>query len=173
MRLLTRVLTGTVLLGAVLLIPAVPKASDQEPPASTSTPEPSPTSAPAATPAPSPAQETRGKPLVIPPAEKSRKNPVPAVAEAIESGRTLFQSQCGMCHGPRGEGKGDLAQSLKLKIPDFTDPRVQGRRTDGELFYILTNGHGEMPPEKRLADQQKWEMILYIRTLARAVVAGP
>ena len=105
--------------------------------------------------------------LVIPEAEKNRRNPVPNVPEAIESGRTLFQSQCAMCHGKTGDGRGDLALELKLRVPDITKPQAQKRRTDGEWLYIITHGHKDMPPEKRLVDQQKWEMILYMRTLVK------
>jgi cytochrome c len=112
------------------------------------------------------------KPVVVPESEKAKKNPVPNVPEALESGKTLFQSQCAMCHGAKGDGRGDIAVSQKLKVPDFTDPKTQERRTDGELFYILSHGHGDMPAEKRLADQNKWEMILYLRTLARSAQAS-
>lgn len=130
-----------------------------------------------AMPGPGPAQETKPqtapaaaeipKPLVIPVAEKNRKNPVPSTPESIDSGRNLFSSQCGMCHGIKGDGKGDLVERLKLKVPDFTDTEKQKRRTDGELFYILTQGHGEMPGETRLEPNEKWDMINYIRSLAR------
>lgn len=119
-----------------------------------------------ATPAPSPARD-RAKPLVIPEAERNRKNPVPNVPEALESGKILFQSQCAMCHGKTGDGRGDLALELKLRVPDLGDPQRQKKRTDGEWLYITTHGHKDMPPEKRLGDQQKWEMILYMRTLVK------
>ena len=105
---------------------------------------------------------------IVPESEKQRKNPVPNVPEALESGKSLFNSQCAMCHGPRGDGRGDIAVDRKWKMPDFTDARTQAKRTDGELFYILGHGHGDMPAEKRLPDQNKWEMVLYIRSLARA-----
>jgi mono/diheme cytochrome c family protein len=133
-------------------------------------------------PGPGPAQETKPqtaaaaaeipKPLVIPVAEKNRKNPVASTPESIESGRNLFSSQCGMCHGMKGDGKGDLVERLKLKMPDFTDAAKQQRRTDGELFYILTQGHGEMPGETRLEPREKWDMINYIRALAGSVRPG-
>lgn len=111
------------------------------------------------------------QPTTVPEKEKQRKNPVPNVPEAIESGKNLFNSQCAMCHGAKGDGRGDIALQQKLRIPDFTDPKVQLQRTDGELFYILGHGHGDMPAEKRLADQNRWEIILYIRSLARTGVA--
>jgi cytochrome c len=110
-------------------------------------------------------------PIVVPDSEKQKKNPVPNVPEALESGKSLFQSQCTMCHGAKGDGRGDIAVRQKWTMPDFTDPKVQARRTDGELFYILSHGHGDMPAEKRLADQNKWEIILYIRSLARTATA--
>lgn len=113
------------------------------------------------------AESTQPVPLVIPEEEKSRKNPIAPNAESRDIGRKIFQSQCKMCHGEKGDGKGDLAQEMDLKVPDFTDPETQKKRTDGELFYILMQGHGEMPSQgKRLRDEQKWHLINYIRTLA-------
>lgn len=117
--------------------------------------------APAAEPAPKPA-----KPVVVPEAEKKRPNPLPPVPEAIEAGKILFQSQCHLCHGKNADGKGELVAAMKLRFPDLTDAKRQARRTDGEWFYIIRHGHGDMPAEKRLVDQQMWEMIHYIRTLA-------
>ena len=112
-------------------------------------------------------------PASVPAAEKARQNPVPAVPEAIELGKILFKSQCGMCHGATGDGRGDLVGRLGLKMPNFTDPQQQGKRTDGEYFYIITRGHGQMPGEgDRLPPQQKWEIIRYIWTLVPPTKPG-
>ena len=108
------------------------------------------------------------KPLVVPESEKKRENPVPNVPEAIEAGKSLYGSQCAMCHGARGDGKGDVALSMRMRLPSFADPKAQAKRTDGELFFIMSQGHGDMPGEKRLADQNKWEIVRYLRTLALA-----
>lgn len=107
------------------------------------------------------------RPLVIPPEERKRKNPVPKVQEAIDTGRSLFTSQCTMCHGGGGKGRGDLAVSLKMEVPDLSDPKLQKKRTDGDFFYIISTGHGQMPAETRLPEQNRWEMIHFIRTLKR------
>lgn len=107
------------------------------------------------------------EPFVIPEAEKNRKNPIKPSRRSIAMGGKLFASQCAMCHGEKGDGQGDLARELGLSVPDFTDASQQKKRTDGELFYILTKGRGEMPGQgQRLRTEQKWHMINFIRSLA-------
>ncbi|HET6278568.1 MAG TPA: cytochrome c [Candidatus Polarisedimenticolia bacterium] len=129
---------------------------------------------PASLPASSAGEETKPsdtrqselpKPLVIPPEARKRENPVPNVKEAIEAGGAVFSSQCAMCHGENGKGRGELALSLQMKVPDLTDPKLQQKRTDGDFFYIIATGHGQMPGEKRLPENNLWEMIRFIRTL--------
>jgi mono/diheme cytochrome c family protein len=113
----------------------------------------------------------RSEPIVVPDADKSLKNPVPDVPEAVESGRNLFASQCAMCHGTKADGRGDLARDMKIAVPSLADPQRQKKRTDGEWFYIIGHGHKDMPPEKRLADQQKWEIVRYLRSLLKETPA--
>lgn len=122
-----------------------------------------------AEPAPSPENAQTEGPLVIPEEEKTRKNPIPTSPESTELGGRLFSSQCVMCHGKEGDGKGDLAEEMKLNVPDLTDPALQKNRTDGELFYILSEGHGGMPEQgERMRAEQRWHMINYIRALVAA-----
>lgn len=114
------------------------------------------------------------KPLVIPEEEKNRKNPVPASPESVEIGKKLYPSQCGLCHGEKGDGKGDLAVELKLEVPDFTTAEWQKKRTDGELNYILTTGHGRMPGQGgRLQEAQKWHLVNFLRTLGPTEAKKP
>jgi mono/diheme cytochrome c family protein len=104
--------------------------------------------------------------LVIPEEEKNRKNPLAPNEESLEIGRKIFSSQCIMCHGEKGDGKGDLAVEDNLPVPDFTRAETQKKRTDGEWFYILKQGHGHMPAQgKRLREEQRWNLINFIRTL--------
>jgi mono/diheme cytochrome c family protein len=107
------------------------------------------------------------KPLVIPEEEKNRKNPIPANEESLEIGRKLYSSQCALCHGAKGDGKGDLAADMKLTVPDFTTAEWKKKRTDGELFYIMSIGHGSMPGQgERLREAQRWHLVNFLRTLA-------
>jgi len=103
--------------------------------------------------------------LQIPKQASAMKNPQAPSSDNLAQGKTYYTSQCAMCHGADGKGRGDLAVSMKMTVPDFTDPAVHARRTDGDLFYILTNGHGDMPGEgdQRLSERIRWNMILYVR----------
>lgn len=113
-----------------------------------------------------------GVPLVIPEEERNRKNPFEVDEEFLALGKKLYRSQCRMCHGEKGQGGGDLAQEMKLSMPDFTTAEMK-KKTEGELHYILAQGHGAMPGQgARLRPQQMWSMIAYIRTLPPAAEAS-
>ena len=71
----------------------------------------------------------------------------PAKADAAAAEAT-FKAKCAMCHGP--DGKGETAKDMKLTMADFTDPATLKDHTDGEIFYIIKNGHNaaeEKPPQ--------------------------
>lgn len=104
----------------------------------------------------------------IPAEEAARKNPVEATSTSIAQGRQIYRTQCAMCHGESGDGKGDLAEVMGLKLLDYRDPKSLETFTDGELFYITKKGKGKMPgQEGRMSDRQLWHLINYIRSLAR------
>jgi len=109
----------------------------------------------------------------IPPEDAKKPNPVKADATTVAEGKRLFTSQCSMCHGKDGDGKGDLAQEMQLKMRDYHDPTTLKDVTDGELFYIITKGKGDMPGEgDRLEVNQRWQLINFIRSLSSKQPAG-
>jgi mono/diheme cytochrome c family protein len=77
-----------------------------------------------------------------------------------------------MCHGKDGDGKGDLAADMKLKLGDFRSPETLKDQTDGELFYIIKNGKGDMPPEgDRAKSEELWDLVNYVRSFSKAEAA--
>jgi mono/diheme cytochrome c family protein len=103
----------------------------------------------------------------IPPEEVKRENPVKPSASSIAEGKHTYTTQCVMCHGANGDGKGELATDMKLTLKDYRDPAALKSMTDGEMFYILNKGKGEMPgQEGRFKPEQLWNLINYIRSLA-------
>jgi mono/diheme cytochrome c family protein len=79
----------------------------------------------------------------------------------------MYGIDCALCHGDKGDGKGDLGADYK-NIPDFTNSDALKNRTDGELFYVTRNGKGDMPPEdNRAKDDDIWNMVNYVRAFAK------
>src|ERR1700733_4242968 len=95
-------------------------------------------------------------------------HPVKPPPASIAQGKKLYDIDCEVCHGKDGDGKGDLAADMKVKLADYRDPAALKDRTDGELFYIIKNGKGEMPSEgDRGKPEAMWNLVNYIRSLAK------
>ena len=103
----------------------------------------------------------------IPPEAANRSNPVKPSPESLARGKKIYSYDCAVCHGKNGDGKGDMTDMKG--IPDFTDPAVQKAHTDGEWFYMIQKGKGEMPPEGDRANiQDTWNLVNYVRSFAKA-----
>jgi mono/diheme cytochrome c family protein len=101
----------------------------------------------------------------IPPEAAQKSNPVKPTSESLAKGKKMYAIDCAMCHGANGDGKGDMDMK---NVTDFTNPDVQKARTDGEWFYIIRKGKGEMPPEgDRAKDEEVWNIVNYIRAFAK------
>jgi mono/diheme cytochrome c family protein len=105
---------------------------------------------------------------VIPAEYVKKQNPVKATVASIAEGRRIYGYDCAMCHGESGDGKGDLAGDMKLTLKDFRDPTTLKDLTDGEMFYIIEKGKGQMPGEgTRQTPEELWNIINFIRSLAK------
>jgi putative copper resistance protein D len=98
---------------------------------------------------------------------------VPYQAGAIVSGASLYQANCAGCHGPRGAGDGPDARGLPRPPADLRAPHT-AQHTAGDLFWWI--GHGipgsGMPGfGSRLGEEQRWELINYLRALSAAYAA--
>lgn len=104
--------------------------------------------------------------FVFTPEQKALKNPEKFTEDSVEKGKKLFATQCAMCHGTSGNGKGDLAEVMHVNPPDFTKPDALSARTDGELFTVINVGSPSMPgEEKRLKTNQAWDLVNFLRSL--------
>ena len=103
----------------------------------------------------------------ITPEQAAKKNPVRFTDFSVEKGKKIFSTQCSMCHGKNADGKGDpdFLAEIKATPPDFTNPDTLKKRTDGELFAIITTGSETMPGQTdRMKDRHKWDLINYLRS---------
>jgi len=109
----------------------------------------------------------QSKPWVTPQPAKSVKNPIEGNQSDLAVAKTLYVTNCSPCHGTTGKGDGPAAAALNPKPANHTSAAVQSE-TDGSLFWKLSEGRNPMPSYKKiLTDQQRWELINYIRTLGK------
>ena len=102
--------------------------------------------------------------------DKARKNPLDFTQITVERGKKIFESQCAMCHGEKANGQGEVAEEMKLNLPDFTKPDTLKGRTDGEFYKIISLGNPVMPAQdKRMRDLQLWELVNFLRPTGGAV----
>ena len=109
-------------------------------------------------------------PMTISAEDKARKNPVGFTEVSVARGKKIYGTQCALCHGDKGDGKGELATDMKLALPDFTKPDTLKDRTDGELFTIIGTGTDTMPSQaSRLTETHRWNLVNYLRALSGKV----
>ena len=90
----------------------------------------------------------------------AKKNPLAEKPELAAGGKKLFKRNCVECHGESGQG-------LK-KAADLLLPVVQ-EQSDGTLYWKITNGNADygMPSFSGIPELQRWQIVLYLRTLNR------
>jgi mono/diheme cytochrome c family protein len=104
----------------------------------------------------------------------SQKNPLPADRD-LSGAAALFRGEvkgsfgCAPCHGLTGAGDGKLSGQFDPRPRDFTCAATIKDVPDGHLFWIVRFGSpgASMPPHKKFTDEQIWELVSYVRTLAK------
>jgi cytochrome c5 len=108
----------------------------------------------------------------ITPEDVARKNPMKSSPEGLAEARKMYRYDCAMCHGEHGNGKGELVESMKLTVSDWSDAASLGTKTDGELFYIITKGKGKMPAEgDRQTEKLRWNLVNLVRSFGKSSAA--
>lgn len=103
-----------------------------------------------------------------------RNNPQPLTASVVMRGQQAYTDTCADCHGTGGKGDGPWAIANRGSIPDLASPHIDVH-TDGEIFWWITRGIPEldMPArDKQLNEDQRWEVINYIRSLRHGFADG-
>jgi mono/diheme cytochrome c family protein len=95
------------------------------------------------------------------------KNPIKADVASLERGKALYAKNCALCHGDKGDGKGPEAAGLTPPPADFTSKEEMGR-TDGALFWVVSNGGYPMPDySKTLTENERWDLVNYVRAFVK------
>jgi mono/diheme cytochrome c family protein len=106
-------------------------------------------------------------PWVAPKDADNLKNSLAGNTSYMADAKALYIANCAPCHGDKGRGDGPAAAGLNPKPADHSSIAVQSE-SDGALFWKMSEGRAPMPGYKKIfTDQQRWELINFIRTLAK------
>lgn len=94
---------------------------------------------------------------------------------ARQEARTIFDSRCTTCHGPRGGGDGPASAGLNPKPRNFQDKAWQGSVKDDYIVSIIKSGGAAvgkspaMPPNPDLAEKTEVlnALAAHVRGLAK------
>ena len=102
------------------------------------------------------AQEHSADKWNAPDTDAARHNPLKSKQELAAGGKKLFAKHCASCHDAPGR-----------KGPELTGDDI-ANRTDGELFWKISHGNTRtgMPSFGSLPEGQRWQVVLYLRTLS-------
>ncbi|HEX5234701.1 MAG TPA: cytochrome c [Silvibacterium sp.] len=115
-------------------------------------------------------QDAPAKPVAfsIPADIAAQTNPVHPTPAGMAAARKMYGYDCAMCHGANGNGKGDMAADLKTPMKNYEDSAALKQMSDGELFYIIEKGKGEMQGEgDRAKPEQLWNMVTLVRSFGK------
>jgi len=96
----------------------------------------------------------------------SLENPYHGQASAAQAGRELYAVHCAACHGRSAEGTGNIPALARGPVQNVAD---------GEVFWFITKGSnsGAMPSWASLPEQQRWQLVTYLKTLVDAPMVVP
>jgi len=96
--------------------------------------------------------------------------------EFVARGKQLYDQNCAVCHGAKGDGKGDAAAFLLPKPRDFVTANYRLRSTlntqlptDEDLFRSISLGMPgtPMPPWRHiLNDSDRWALVEFVKTFS-------
>ncbi len=166
-----------VLIGLVLVFAAGAGCGKSEtPPAAEPSghPTPTPTTPPRAIeppPAPAPAA-----PVVPSPAPSSAAS---SGAHDPAAGEALYLQNCSTCHGVRGGGDGPVGAALDPKPARHDDGAYMNALSNEHLFQVIQQGGVSVgksalmaPWGASLGDEQIWNIVAFVRTLAVPAYTG-
>jgi mono/diheme cytochrome c family protein len=90
----------------------------------------------------------------------------PAITrELLARGQERYSIYCVPCHSPLGDGDGPVARRGFPHPPSYHEQRLRDA-PDRHFFDVITHGYGVMYPyADRVAPQDRWAIVAYIRAL--------
>ncbi len=83
----------------------------------------------------------------------------------LKRGKELYDIYCGICHGNKGAGKGELVKREKiLGIPSYAD--VGRAINEGSIYHTIYHGKNAMGSYAgQLNEEERWQVVAYVLKL--------
>src|SRR5436190_656279 len=93
-------------------------------------------------------------------------NPLPITAALLKRGQQRFTINCSPCHGQLADGNGITKKINAMAVVANLHDKRMVEMTDGELFYVITNGRNLMGAYgPNVTVQDRWAIVAYLRAL--------
>ena len=92
-------------------------------------------------------------------------SPIDSTQVDLNRGKELYDIYCGICHGNKGNGQGNLVKREKiLGIPSYDDA---GRAINaGSIYHTIYYGKNAMGSyANQLNDEERWQVVAYVLKL--------
>tara|TARA_R110002012_G_scaffold291564_1_gene486065 strand:- start:69431 stop:69988 length:558 start_codon:yes stop_codon:yes gene_type:complete len=98
-------------------------------------------------------------------AKATLMNPIDSLQIDSARGKELYDIYCGICHGTKGDGKGNLVKREKiLGIPSYAD--VGRAITAGSIYHTIYYGKNAMGSyANQLNEEERWQVTAYVLEL--------
>jgi len=96
-------------------------------------------------------------------AKANSKSPLDSTVVDLAKGEQLYTIYCAICHGDKGDGKGNLVKREKfLGVPNYKDRDI----TEGSVFHVVTYGLNSMGSHaNQLTQDERWQVAHYVMNL--------
>jgi len=100
-------------------------------------------------------------------AEAELSNPFPITETGLAEGRQLYNINCAICHGAKGEANGYIVESgVYPAVPTSYLDDAFINAGDGRYYHAIMHGKNMMGHYKdKLSYEERWQVIHYIRSL--------
>lgn len=96
-------------------------------------------------------------------------NPIAFTKAGFDKGKALYDIYCGICHGKKGDGMGQLYNEGKGAYPVMPQNLMKDtfkNSNDGLFYHAIMHGKNAMGSYKdKLNHEERWLVIHYIRSL--------